>query len=188
MGRRAEFARRLESDAACKQRRPGRATLYRFGRPTDVAWDAAGNIFISDGYTNSRVVKYDKNGRFIKGDWDQGSGPGQINTPHSIQTDAKGNVYVADRGNRRIQVFSNDLWCRRSTTTWALPGRCALRPARINIFTARIPTRTTRTRPWQQCHGRNLQDGVGRDGNRKIRQGRHSIEGVYHRSCNGLPK
>jgi len=39
---------------------------YRFGRPTDVTWDAQGNIFVSDGYVNSRVVKYDKNGRFVK--------------------------------------------------------------------------------------------------------------------------
>ncbi len=82
---------------------------YRFGRPTDVAWDAAGNIFISDGYTNSRVVKYDKDGRFIKAIGTRGTDPGQFNTPHSIQTDANGNVYVADRGNRRIQVLSNDL-------------------------------------------------------------------------------
>jgi hypothetical protein len=82
---------------------------YRFGRPTDVAWDAAGNIFVADGYTNSRVVKYDKDGRFIKAIGTKGTGPGQFNTPHSIQIDANGNVYVADRGNSRIQVLSNDL-------------------------------------------------------------------------------
>jgi len=97
---------------------------YRFGRPTDVAWDAAGNIFVSDGYTNSRVVKYDKDGRFIKAIGTKGSGPGQFNTPHSIQTDAKGNVYVADRGNRRIQVLSNDLEVKavydNVGTPWAL--------------------------------------------------------------------
>jgi hypothetical protein len=88
---------------------PPPAQPYRFGRPTDIAWDAAGNIFIADGYTNSRVVKYDKDGRFIKELGTRGSGPGEFNTPHSIQTDANGNVYVADRGNRRIQVLSNDL-------------------------------------------------------------------------------
>jgi len=82
---------------------------YIFNRPTDVAWDAAGNIFVSDGYGNSRVVKYDKNGRFITSVGTKGNAPGQLNLPHGIATDATGNVYVADRTNRRIQVFDNDL-------------------------------------------------------------------------------
>jgi hypothetical protein len=85
---------------------------YAFGRPTDIAWDSAGNIFISDGYTNSRVVKYDKTGHFIRSVGTRGTAPTQMNTPHSIQVDAAGNVYVADRGNNRIQVFSNDLTLR----------------------------------------------------------------------------
>src|SRR6185295_874374 len=64
---------------------------YRFGRPTDVTWDAQGNIFISDGYVNSRVVKYDKNGRFLKSVGTRGAEPSQLNTPHSITSDAQGN-------------------------------------------------------------------------------------------------
>ena len=91
---------------------PPPAVPYRFGRPTDIAWDAQGNIFIADGYTNSRVAKYDKNGRFVRSVGTRGTDPSQLNTPHSIQVDASGNVYVADRGNRRIQVFSNDLTLR----------------------------------------------------------------------------
>jgi hypothetical protein len=79
-----------------------------FNRPTDVTWDAAGNIFISDGYGNSRVAKYDRNGVFIKSWGSRGTAPGQFNTPHSITADAQGNVYVGDRGNRRIQVFDNN--------------------------------------------------------------------------------
>jgi hypothetical protein len=82
---------------------------YFFNRPTDVAWDPAGNIFISDGYGNSRIVKYDKNGRFLKSAGSKGAEPGQLNLPHTIATDAKGNVYVGDRSNARIQVFDNDL-------------------------------------------------------------------------------
>jgi streptogramin lyase len=79
-----------------------------FRQVTDVAWDAAGETFISDGYINSRVAKYDKNGRWMKSFGEPGSGPGQLNTPHSIATDAKGNVYVANRGNARIEVFDSD--------------------------------------------------------------------------------
>lgn len=78
-----------------------------FNRPTDVAWDSAGNIFVSDGYGNSRVAKFDKNGVFIKSWGSRGTEPGQFSTPHTIATDAQGNVYVGDRGNRRIQVFDN---------------------------------------------------------------------------------
>jgi sugar lactone lactonase YvrE len=88
---------------------PPTAEPYEFGRPTDVAWDPAGNIFISDGYGNSRVVKYDKNGRFVKAVGSKGSEPGQMNLPHTIAADAQGNIYVGDRSNSRIQVFDNDL-------------------------------------------------------------------------------
>ena len=80
----------------------------QFRQPTDVAWNAAGDIFISDGYINSRVAKFDKNGDWVKSFGEPGSGPGQLNTPHSIATDARGNVYVANRGNVRIEVFDSD--------------------------------------------------------------------------------
>ncbi|HTA45669.1 MAG TPA: peptidyl-alpha-hydroxyglycine alpha-amidating lyase family protein [Bryobacteraceae bacterium] len=80
----------------------------QFRQPTDVAWDTQGDIFLSDGYINSRVAKFDKDGHWVKSFGTPGSGPGQFNTPHSIANDAKGNIYVADRGNRRIQVFDPD--------------------------------------------------------------------------------
>lgn len=88
------------------------AGKYTFGRPTDVTWDAQGNIFVSDGYVNSRVVKFDKNGRFIKSVGTRGSEPSQLSTPHTISSDAQGNIYVGDRGNARVQVFDNDLTLR----------------------------------------------------------------------------
>ena len=81
-----------------------------FYEPTDVAWDSQGNIFISDGYQNSNVHKFDKDGHIVKlAGTTRGGGPGQFNTPHGIAVDAKGFVYVADRGNARIQVLDNDL-------------------------------------------------------------------------------
>ena len=80
-----------------------------FNRPTDVTWDLQDNIFVSDGYNNSRVVKIAKDGKWVKTLGTRGSGPNQFNTPHAITSDAKGQIYVADRGNRRIQVFDNDL-------------------------------------------------------------------------------
>ncbi|MBI3665846.1 MAG: 6-bladed beta-propeller [Acidobacteria bacterium] len=79
-----------------------------FNRPTDVAWDPAGNSYISDGYGNSRVAKVDKYGNWITAWGKRGTAPGELNTPHTIAADAKGLVYVGDRGNKRIQVFDDD--------------------------------------------------------------------------------
>ena len=80
----------------------------QFRQPTDVTWDTQGNIFISDGYINSRVAKFDKNGDWVKSWGEPGNKQSQFDTPHSIAADAKGNIYVADRGNYRIQVFDPD--------------------------------------------------------------------------------
>jgi hypothetical protein len=80
----------------------------RFRQPTDVAWDPAGNAYFSDGYVNSRVAKVDRNGNWVKSWGERGDKPGFFNTPHSIAADAAGNIYVADRANRRIQVFDGE--------------------------------------------------------------------------------
>jgi DNA-binding beta-propeller fold protein YncE len=79
-----------------------------FRQVTDMAWDKEGNTYISDGYVNSRVAKVDKEGNWLKSWGEPGSGPGEFSVPHSVAVDAKGNVYVADRGNRRIQVFDGE--------------------------------------------------------------------------------
>jgi DNA-binding beta-propeller fold protein YncE len=83
-------------------------TNETFNRPTDVAWDSAGDIFVADGYGNSRVVKYDKNGKFVKTWGKRGPLPGDFNLPHSIVVDAQDRVYVADRENYRVQIFDAD--------------------------------------------------------------------------------
>ena len=80
----------------------------QFRQVTDMAWDSQGNTYISDGYINSRVAKVDKNGRWLKSWGAFGKEPGQFNTLHSIAVDAQDRVYVADRGNRRIQVFDTE--------------------------------------------------------------------------------
>jgi hypothetical protein len=79
-----------------------------FNRPTDVAWDAAGNIFVADGAGNARIAKFDKEGRFIKSWGKRGAGPGEFASVLSIAVDAQGNVYAGDGGNNRIQVFDNN--------------------------------------------------------------------------------
>ena len=86
-----------------------------FHEPTDITWDSEDNIYVSDGYVNSRIAKFDKHGNWIKSWGSRGRGgehanenPGQFNTPHNIGIDRQGNLYVADRGNRRIQVFDLD--------------------------------------------------------------------------------
>ena len=79
-----------------------------FRQVTDMTWDAAGETFISDGYINARVAKADKEGHWMKSFGDPGDGPGQLTTPHSIAADNQGNIYVANRGNARIEVFDSD--------------------------------------------------------------------------------
>lgn len=106
-GRKKEAAD--ENDGPWTHVKPPRPAVDgQFRQPTDVAWDREGDIFISDGYINSRVAKYDRNGDWVK-QWGQpGAGLGEFNTPHSIAADREGNIYVADRGNRRIQVFDTN--------------------------------------------------------------------------------
>jgi NHL repeat len=94
------------------------AQKYIFCRPTDVGWDPQGNIFVSDGYCNNRVVKYDKNGRFIAqaGSEKAGKELGEFSLPHGLQVDGQGHVWVADRSNFRYQVLDNDLKPMREIT------------------------------------------------------------------------
>jgi sugar lactone lactonase YvrE len=84
---------------------------YLLARPTDVTWDQDGNIFISDGYFNHRVVKYSPDGIYMGqvGSGENGNAPDQFSTPHTIASDEQGNIYVGDRGNRRVKVYDSNL-------------------------------------------------------------------------------
>lgn len=79
-----------------------------FNRPADIAFDSDNNIYIADGYGNSRVVKLDRNGNFLKTWGIKGTGPGEFNLVHNIVIDSKNIVYVIDRENKRIQLFDKD--------------------------------------------------------------------------------
>ncbi len=79
-----------------------------FAGPTDMAFLPNGDVFVSDGYGNRRVVHFDKEGRFLKAWGEEGTGPGQFALPHAIAIDSKKRVYVADRNNARIQVFTTE--------------------------------------------------------------------------------
>ena len=94
-----------------------------FNRPSDVLVVPNGNIFVADGHggdSNARIVKFDKEGKFIKTWGKKGSGPGEFDTPHGLVLDPQGRLLVADRGNSRIQVFDQE---GRFITEWKQWGR-----------------------------------------------------------------
>jgi 6-bladed beta-propeller len=108
-----------------------------FNRPTDVAWDSAGNIYVADGYGNSRIAKFDKNGRFVKSWGSRGTEPGQFNIPHTIAIDAQNNVYVGDRENKRIQVFDVEGNFKTQYTNIGAPYAICITPgARQFLYTS----------------------------------------------------
>ena len=120
-----------------------------FRQVTDMTWDSAGNTYISDGYINSRIAKVDADGNWLKSFGEPGDQTGEFNVPHSVAMDAHNNLYVADRGNRRIQVFDTDgkfLHQMKIDVAVAPYARQAIGPK---------PTQTTGTMapgaPWAIC-------------------------------------
>jgi len=82
------------------------ADRTHFNRPADVAFLPDGSFLVADGYINTRVVKFDARGQYLMEWGSAGAGPGQFNLVHAVAVDAEGRVYVADRGNGRVQVFT----------------------------------------------------------------------------------
>jgi hypothetical protein len=122
-------ARRLEHPVDMQHRLHPDGTVGTFNRPTDVAWDSHDNVFVTDGYGNSRVVKIAPGGHWLKwvGTW--GTGPNQFNIVHSVAVDAQDNIYAADRNNHRIQVYDDNLNFIKSITGMGAPwGLCIPRP------------------------------------------------------------
>jgi sugar lactone lactonase YvrE len=93
--------------------KPGVAgtTPDTFNQPTDIIVAPNGDIFISDGHggdSNARILKFTKDGKFIKTWGKKGAGPGEFDTPHNLAFDSRGRLFVADRGNSRIQIFDQE--------------------------------------------------------------------------------
>ncbi len=116
-----ELLARLGTDGV-----PGCDTTH-FNQPTDLAFSREGHIFVADGYGNSRIVRFDAEGRFVHAWGELGVKRGQFSLPHSIVVNSQGRVYVGERNNVRVQVFDNqgrplEEW-RNLITPW---GMCIL--------------------------------------------------------------
>ena len=87
-------------------KRPGtNETKDAFNEPTGISFAANGDFYVSDGYVNSRVIKFNRDGDFLTQWGTKGAGDGQFNLVHDVAVDSKGRVYVADRSNSRVQIF-----------------------------------------------------------------------------------
>jgi DNA-binding beta-propeller fold protein YncE len=94
-----------------------------FNLPTDVGFAPNGDLYVTDGYANARVVKFSHDGKYLVEWGSRGSGPGQFELPHNVVVDARGKVYVTDRDNRRIEVFdSNGKFLAQWPTIEAVSG------------------------------------------------------------------
>jgi len=144
LGRREEG---YHGDVELQTQEEARSFGGYLGGPTDVSWDSNENIYISDGYVNSRMAKFDRDGNFLM-EWGSfGSEIGQFNLPHAMQIDRNDNVYVADRSNRRIQVFDTEGNFLRQIIL-DVPYPSDYQPP----FAARNAERQVReTQPWAMC-------------------------------------
>jgi DNA-binding beta-propeller fold protein YncE len=105
-----------------------------FNGMSDLAVVKNGDIFIADGEgPNTRIVKFSKNGKFLKWWGGKGTDPGQFNVPHSIAIDSKGRVYVADRSNKRIQIFDLDGKFLDQWTHFGTPWGLFVKGSRIYV-------------------------------------------------------
>lgn len=131
LGRKPEavdyMERYTEREVKGEERTPP-ARRGTFNRPTDMAFDPQGNVYIADGYTNSRVVKLAKDGTWLKETGTRGSGPEQFNTVHAITADSRGMIYVGDRGNRRIKVYDTELNLKTMYTNVGAPWSVCVTP------------------------------------------------------------
>ncbi|HEY6248539.1 MAG TPA: peptidyl-alpha-hydroxyglycine alpha-amidating lyase family protein [Candidatus Angelobacter sp.] len=133
-----------------------------FNQPSDVVVAPNGDIFVADGHggnSNARIVKFSKDGKFIKAWGKKGSAPGEFDTPHAIAMDSKGRIFVGDRANNRIQIFDQE---GNFIAEWKQFGR----PSGIfidkhdNIYVADSESRADNHPGWK----RGIRIGSAKDG------------------------
>jgi DNA-binding beta-propeller fold protein YncE len=133
-----------------------------FNQPSDVVVAPNGDIFVADGHggnSNARIVKFSKEGKFILTWGKRGTAPGEFNTPHAIALDSRGRLFVADRGNNRIQIFDQngtflDQWTQFSRVSGLFID------ANDTLYAADSESNTARHAGWK----RGIRIGSARDG------------------------
>ena len=146
---------------------------HKFNQPNDIAIGAKGDVFVVQGHTpgpdgDARVLKFDKNGRFIKSWGSKGSGPGQFQVAHGIDIDREGQLWVADRENQRIEIFTADGAFVREIKYAGLP--CAQDRPAVDLHGQRFRRPAARARPRRQSRrrARQARNRLGR-----VRRGAH---------------
>lgn len=133
-----------------------------FNQPSDVVVARNGDIFVADGHdnnTNARVVKFSKDGTFIKAWGKRGSAPGDFNTPHAIELDSKGRLLVGDRANNRIQIFDQEGKFIEEWKQFSRPSGIFI-DRNDMIYVADSESNTKRNAGWE----RGIYIGSARDG------------------------
>jgi DNA-binding beta-propeller fold protein YncE len=103
-----------------------------FNLPTDIAFAANGDLYVTDGYGSARVVKYSRDGKYLSQWGTRGKGPGEFGLPHNLVIDSEGKVYVTDRDNQRIEVFdANGKFLSQWTGTGGVSGLAMTKDQRI---------------------------------------------------------
>jgi sugar lactone lactonase YvrE len=133
-----------------------------FNQPSDVVVAGNGDIFVADGHdsnSNARIVKFNKDGKFIKTWGKRGSAPGEFNTPHTIALDSRGRVFVGDRANNRIQIFDQEGTFLEEWKQFGRPSGIDI-DAKDTIYVADSESNTKRNPGWK----RGIRIGSARDG------------------------
>src|SRR5207248_6085979 len=103
-----------------------------FNLPTDIAFAANGDLYVTDGYGSARVVKYSRDGKYLSQWGTRGKGPGEFGLPHNLVIDSEGKVYVTDRDNQRIEVFdANGKFLSQWTGTGGVSALASTKDLRI---------------------------------------------------------
>ena len=133
-----------------------------FNQPSDVIVAANGDIFVADGHggnTNARIVKFSKDGKFIKTWGKKGTAPGDLDTPHALAYDSKGRLFVGDRANNRIQIFDQNGKFLDQWTQFSRPSGLYIDKNDV-LYVADSESNTTRHPGWK----RGIRVGSAKDG------------------------